>query len=128
VPEHVRVRPADPHASCAGRLRAGRDSSRPARLLRAEHDALLPILARTPDAAFDQPTVLPGWSVRDVLAHCAAVLSRVTGGDLHAFTPDLNEIDVAARRPGRYPMSSPSWLRATWPRDLSWPGWAVGLT
>ena len=75
-----------------------RDPDRPARLLRAEHDALLPILHRTPAPDFDRPTACPGWSVRDVLAHCAA-LSRATSGNLHAFTPALNEIDVAERRP-----------------------------
>jgi uncharacterized protein (TIGR03083 family) len=67
-------------------------------VLRAEHDALLPILHRTPEHAFDRPTACPGWSVRDVLAHCAAALSRTTTGNLHAFTPELNEIDVAERR------------------------------
>jgi uncharacterized protein (TIGR03083 family) len=75
-----------------------RDPQRPARLLRAEHDALLPILRRTPGPEFDRPTACPGWSVRDVLAHCGAALSRVTTGRLHAFTPELNEIDVAERR------------------------------
>ncbi len=80
-----------------------RDPHRPARLLRAEHDALLPILHRTPDRAFDYPTACPGWSVRDVLAHCAAALSRVATGNLHAFTPALNEIDVAERR--RWPLT-----------------------
>jgi uncharacterized protein (TIGR03083 family) len=75
-----------------------RDPHRPARLLRAEHDALLPILHRTPELAFDRPTACPGWSVRDVLAHCAAALSRAATGNLHAFTPALNEIDVAERR------------------------------
>src|ERR1700733_3769574 len=77
---------------------AARDPDRPARLLRAEHAALLPILHRTPDRAFDRPTACPGWSVRDVLAHCAAALSRVATGNLHAFTPALNEVDVAERR------------------------------
>jgi uncharacterized protein (TIGR03083 family) len=77
---------------------AARDPDRPARLLRAEHDALLPILRRTPGPDFGRPTACPGWSVRDVLAHCAAALTRVTVGDLHAFTPALNEIDVAERR------------------------------
>jgi len=48
----------------------------PARLLRAEHDALLPILHRTPEPAFDLPTACPAWSVRDVLAHCSAPPSR----------------------------------------------------
>lgn len=75
-----------------------RDPERPARLLRAEHDALLPILHRTAEDAFDRPTACPGWSVRDVLAHCAAAMTRVATGRLHAFTPELNELDVAQRR------------------------------
>ena len=75
-----------------------RDPQRPARLLQAERDALLPILRRTPGPDFDRPTACPDWSVRDVLAHCAAALSRVATGNLHAFTPALNEIDVAERR------------------------------
>jgi len=77
---------------------AARDPQLPARLLRAEHDALLPILRRTPEPAFGRPTACPGWSVRDVLAHCGSALSRVVTGELHAFTPELNEIDVAERR------------------------------
>jgi uncharacterized protein (TIGR03083 family) len=77
---------------------AARDPQLPARLLRAEHDALLPILQRTPEPAFGRPTACPGWSVRDVLAHCGSALSRVVTGELHAFTPELNEIDVAERR------------------------------
>jgi uncharacterized protein (TIGR03083 family) len=72
--------------------------ARPARLLRAEHDALLPILRRTPEPEFGRPTACPGWSVRDVLAHCSSALARVTTSRLHAFTPELNEIDVAERR------------------------------
>src|SRR5215468_3728447 len=75
-----------------------RDRDRPARLLRAEHDVLLPILRRTPEADFDKPTVCPGWSVRDVLAHCGSALTRATTGDLHAFTPEENERDVVVRR------------------------------
>jgi uncharacterized protein (TIGR03083 family) len=75
-----------------------RDPHRPVRLLQAEHDALLPILARTPEAAFDRPTACPDWSVRDVLSHCSAALTRTATGRLHAFTPELNEIDVAERR------------------------------
>jgi uncharacterized protein (TIGR03083 family) len=77
---------------------AARDPQRPERLLRAEHDKLLPILHRTPEVAFGNPTACPGWSVRDVLAHCGAALTCVTTGRLHAFTPELNELDVAQRR------------------------------
>jgi uncharacterized protein (TIGR03083 family) len=75
------------------------DLYRPARLLRFEHDALLPILHRTPEAKFANPTACPGWSVRDVLAHCSSALHRTVTGDLHAFTPEQNEADVADRRP-----------------------------
>ena len=75
-----------------------RDEQRPSRLLAAERDALLPILRSTPEPDFDRPTACPGWPVRDVLAHCGSALSRVASGDLHAFTPDLTEIDVAERR------------------------------
>jgi uncharacterized protein (TIGR03083 family) len=77
---------------------AARDPQRAARLLRTEHDALLPILRHTSEKAFGSPTACPGWSVRDVVAHCAAALTRVAAGTLHAFTPELNEIDVAQRR------------------------------
>lgn len=77
---------------------ASRDTQLPARLLRAEHDALLPILQRTPEPAFGLPTACPGWSVRDVLAHCGSALTRTVTGELHNFTPELNEIDVAERR------------------------------
>jgi len=75
-----------------------RDPERPARLLRAEHDVLLPILRSAPEPEFGRPTACPGWSVRDVLAHCSSALARVTADRLHAFTPELNEIDVAERR------------------------------
>ena len=70
-----------------------------ARLLLTERDALLPILRRTPVDAFDRQTVCTGWTVRDVLAHCGCALTRAAEGSLHRFTPELNEIDVAERRP-----------------------------
>lgn len=74
------------------------DSRPGARLLRTERDELLPLLRATPAAAFDTPTTLPGWSVRDVLAHCGSALIRVATGDLHDFSPASNEQDVAPRR------------------------------
>jgi uncharacterized protein (TIGR03083 family) len=77
---------------------APHDPQRPARLLQAEHDALLPILRRTPDAAFDRPTACPGWSVRDVLAHCSSALTMAATDTLHGFSPEENEVDVAERR------------------------------
>ena len=68
-----------------------------ARLLLIERDAIRPVLAAADPEVFDLPTVCDGWSVRDVLAHCAAALSRTTSGDLHRFTPADNQADVDAR-------------------------------
>lgn len=74
------------------------DPGRAARLLLAERDALLPLLQQAPTEAFGRPTACPGWSVRDVLAHCSSALTRAAEGTLHRFTPELNEADVAGRR------------------------------
>jgi uncharacterized protein (TIGR03083 family) len=69
------------------------------RLLLIERDSLLPLLRRTPEEAFDRPTVCTEWSVRDVLAHCASALVRVATGDVHGFTPEENQRDVDERKP-----------------------------
>jgi uncharacterized protein (TIGR03083 family) len=79
-------------------MTADRPADLGARLLLTERDALLAVLRRTPADAFDRPTVCAGWSVRDVLAHCGSALVRLAEGRLHAFTPELNELDVAERR------------------------------
>jgi uncharacterized protein (TIGR03083 family) len=76
----------------------GFDPRRGGRLLRAEAAAILPVLRALPATAFDTPTLLPGWSVRDVLAHCSAAFKGVTTGQLHDFSPASNEKDVAHRR------------------------------
>lgn len=70
-----------------------------AELLLVEASALRPILEATALEAFDRPTICTGWSVRDVLAHCGAALSRTAAGTTHGFTPEDNEADVAERRP-----------------------------
>ncbi len=74
------------------------DDQRPVRLLEIESDTLLPILHRTPPEDFDRATACPAWSVRDVLAHCQAALSRAATDQLNAFTPELNQLDVDERR------------------------------
>lgn len=75
-----------------------RDPYLPARLLLAERNALVPILRAASLAAFDQPTCLPGWSVRDVLAHCAAAFTMTATRSWHGFSPAENERDVDLRR------------------------------
>ncbi|GLX22653.1 hypothetical protein Slala02_00010 [Streptomyces lavendulae subsp. lavendulae] len=76
-----------------------RDPWLPDRLLRTERDALLPLLRRTPEAAYGLRTACPGWTVRDVLAHCAAALVRIVEGRLEegVFLPAANAADVAER-------------------------------
>lgn len=69
-----------------------------AELLHREAAALPPLLRGAPEAAFDSPTVLPGWSVRDIIAHCGAALGRLVNDELGRFTPEENEGDVEARR------------------------------
>ena len=74
-----------------------------ARLLLLEATAIRSVLDVLEPEDFDLPTVCTGWSVRDVLAHCAAALSGVVARDLHEFTPEDNERDVALRR--RWPLN-----------------------
>ncbi|MEV7322388.1 maleylpyruvate isomerase family mycothiol-dependent enzyme [Streptomyces sp. NPDC093970] len=77
-----------------------RDPSLPGRLLAAERDALLPLLRSRPDADFALPTAAcPGWTVRDVLAHCSAALARVVESRFEkgVFSPESNERDIAER-------------------------------
>ncbi|MFF9677914.1 maleylpyruvate isomerase N-terminal domain-containing protein, partial [Streptomyces eurythermus] len=55
-----------------------RDPELPGRLLSVERDALLPLLRARGEGDFALPVAAcPGWTVRDVLAHCSAALSRV---------------------------------------------------
>ncbi|QCX77400.1 hypothetical protein C9F11_18740 [Streptomyces sp. YIM 121038] len=78
---------------------AALESDRPGRLLRTERDALIPVLRAADDAAFAAPTCCPGWTVRDLLAHCAAALTRVIESrfDEGVFTAEGNDRDIAER-------------------------------
>ncbi|MFD5899916.1 maleylpyruvate isomerase family mycothiol-dependent enzyme [Streptomyces microflavus] len=76
-----------------------RDPELPGLLLRTERDVFLPQLRATPESAFGLRTACPGWTVRDVLAHCAAALTRVVEDRLEegVFSPESNERDIAER-------------------------------
>ena len=69
-----------------------------AELLLREAAAIEPILRGTATEDFDRPTVCEGWSVRDVMAHCAAALTMAGNGEVHSFTPAENQADVDTRR------------------------------
>lgn len=76
-----------------------RDPELPGRLLVAERDVLVPLLRERAEEDFAAGTCCPGWSVRDVLAHCGAALSRVVEGRLEegVFSPESNDRDIAER-------------------------------
>ncbi|MFF4582377.1 maleylpyruvate isomerase family mycothiol-dependent enzyme [Streptomyces sp. NPDC001389] len=76
-----------------------RDPWLPDLLLRTERDALVPLLRRTPEASYGLRTACPGWTVREVLAHCAAALVRIVEDRLEegVFLPAANAADVAER-------------------------------
>ena len=77
-----------------------RDPELPGRLLATERDALIPLLRSRPDADFALATLAcPGWTVRDVLAHCSAALTRVVERRFEegVFSPEANDRDIAER-------------------------------
>ncbi|MCX5235160.1 maleylpyruvate isomerase family mycothiol-dependent enzyme [Streptomyces prunicolor] len=77
-----------------------RDPELPGRLLTAERDALIPLLRSRPDEDFALATLAcPGWTVRDVLAHCSAALTRVVERRFEegVFSPEANDRDIAER-------------------------------
>jgi uncharacterized protein (TIGR03083 family) len=77
-----------------------RDPELPGRLLAVERDALVPLLRSRGDEDFARPvSACPGWTVRDVLAHCSAALLRVVERRLEpgVFSPESNERDIAER-------------------------------
>ncbi|MCD7441304.1 maleylpyruvate isomerase family mycothiol-dependent enzyme [Streptomyces lincolnensis] len=77
-----------------------RDPELPGRLLATERDALIPLLRSRPDKDFALPTLAcPGWTVRDVLAHCSSVLTRVVESRFErgVFSPESNDRDIAER-------------------------------
>lgn len=80
-------------------IRDVRDPELPGRLLTTERDALLPLLRRTPEAAFARRTACPDWTVRQVLAHCSAALMRIVDLRLEkgVYSPESNAADVAER-------------------------------
>ncbi|MEU4080614.1 hypothetical protein DEJ45_15980 [Streptomyces venezuelae] len=76
-----------------------RDPWLPDRLLRTERDLLMPLLRRTPEEAYELRTACPGWTARQVLAHCGAALVRIVEDRLEegVFLPEANAGDVAER-------------------------------
>ncbi|WP_427920875.1 maleylpyruvate isomerase family mycothiol-dependent enzyme [Streptomyces sp. cg40] len=77
-----------------------RDPELPGRLLAGERDALIPLLRSRAEEDFALATAAcPGWTVRDVLAHCSSALIRVVERRFEegVFSPESNDRDIAER-------------------------------
>ncbi|WP_019072500.1 maleylpyruvate isomerase family mycothiol-dependent enzyme [Streptomyces hokutonensis] len=77
-----------------------RDPELPGRLLAGERDALIPLLRSRSEEDFALATAAcPGWTVRDVLAHCSSALMRVVERRFEegVFSPESNDRDIAER-------------------------------
>lgn len=92
-----------------------RDPELPGRLLTIERDALLPLLRSRPDADFALPVAAcPGWSVRDMLAHCSAALIRVVENRFEkgVFSPSATTATSRNAPTGPTTGSSANWNAA----------------
>jgi uncharacterized protein (TIGR03083 family) len=74
-------------------------------LVRAWQDAIDSFsrtVAEIPDDAFDQPSLLPGWTVGDIVAHTAALEHELAGQPLPAHEPDWDALPHADDLFSRY--------------------------
>lgn len=69
----------------------------PERLLLTARDSLIPLLRASQPIWFTRPTCCRGWTIRDMLAHCAAALTRIAENRLHDFSPACNQQDILDR-------------------------------
>ncbi|GGJ31153.1 hypothetical protein GCM10010121_048080 [Streptomyces brasiliensis] len=100
MPSFSRVRARAPSVGRMTDVHEVRDPELPGRLLSVERDALVPLLRGRDDADFARETAAcPGWTVRDVLAHCSAALMRVVESryEKDVFSPAANDRDIAER-------------------------------
>jgi len=69
-----------------------------AELLLIESRSLPAIVSEQSPDALDRDTALPGWRVRDVIAHCGAALRRLVDGEVLDFSAEANQADVDERK------------------------------
>jgi uncharacterized protein (TIGR03083 family) len=72
--------------------------SAPEQLLAAELETLVPRLRAASPADLERETVCQGWTVRDIVGHCAAALAGLTAGAAYQASHEQNQRDVEERR------------------------------
>ena len=74
-------------------------------LVTAWHDAISAFsttVSEIPDEAFAQPSLLPGWTVGDIVAHTAALEHELASGEIPAHEPDWDALPHADDLFSRY--------------------------
>jgi uncharacterized protein (TIGR03083 family) len=65
-------------------------------------DSFQHTVEQVPDEAFARPSLLPGWTVGDIVAHVAALEVELSGGPLPAHEPDWDALPHADDLFSRY--------------------------
>jgi uncharacterized protein (TIGR03083 family) len=65
-------------------------------------DSFQQTVAAVPDADFAKPSLLPGWTVGDIVAHVCALEAELSGEALPAYEPDWEALPHANDLFSRY--------------------------
>ncbi len=68
-----------------------------AELLRIAGEEIIGLVESADPTELEEPSVCPGWRVKDVVAHVSGVLGRAAGDRIEGFTPAHNVPDVEER-------------------------------
>lgn len=81
-------------------------------------DSFCNTVDQIPDAAFAQPSLLPGWTVGDIVAHVAALEVELSGKPLPAHEPDWDSLPHADDLFSRYTEIGVDYRRGWTPQEV----------
>lgn len=81
-------------------------------------DSFRSTVAQIPDEAFAQPSLLPGWTVGDIVAHVNALEAELSGQPLPAHEPDWEALPHADNLFSRYTEIGVDYRRGWSPQQL----------
>ncbi len=81
-------------------------------------DAFAQTVAQIPDSDFDRPSLLPGWTIGDIVAHVAALEVELSGHSLPDHEPDWDSLPHADDLFSRYTEIGVDYRRGWTPAEL----------
>lgn len=81
-------------------------------------DSFQRTVAQVPDGAFSQPSLLPGWTVADIVAHVAALELELGGEPMPSHEPDWESLPHADDLFSRYTEIGVDYRRGWTPEQL----------